>query len=102
MVSDKIMDESEAMGMPTLSMFFGILIRMFHEDDVAYHIPHFHAEYNEYEAAFDFEGNLLAGDMPKRQQKLILAWAELHKDELQANWKLLCENEPFFKIDPLR
>ena len=88
--------------MPTLSMFFGIIIRMFKEANSHHHIPHFHAEYGEFEAVFDFDGNVMEGSMPKRQQKFISAWAEIHKDELEANWKLLCEGEPFFKIEPLR
>lgn len=88
--------------MPTLSMFFGILIRMFNEINSNHHVPHFHAEYGEDEAVFDFDGNVIEGRMPKRQKKLISAWAEIHRDELEANWKLLSEGEPFFKIDPLR
>lgn len=34
--------------------------------------------------------------------KLVEAWIEIHKEDLQANWKLLDEGEQFFKIDPLR
>ena len=72
--------------MPTISMFYGILIRMFNTNE--HNPPHFHACYQEYEALFDLEGNLIEGEMPKRQIKLIAAWAELHKDELEANWRL--------------
>jgi hypothetical protein len=42
------------------------------------------------------------GNIPKRQIKLIEAWAELHKEELLADWKLSQNGEPPFKIDPLR
>ena len=58
--------------MPTLSMFFGIIIRMFADD---HNPPHFHASYQNDNATFDLNGNLLEGDMPTKQQKLIGAWA---------------------------
>ena len=64
--------------------------------------PHFHASYQGYEAIFDMEGELIEGDMPKRQQKFISAWAELHKDELLANWELAMEKQQLYKIEPLR
>lgn len=88
--------------MPTLSMFFGILIRMYRELNSRHNIPHFHAVYGEHEAVFDFDGNVIEGNFPKKQKNLVVAWVEIHRDELEANWKLLCENEPFFKIDPLK
>ena len=51
---------------------------------------------------FDMEGELKEGDMPKKQRKFIAAWAELHKDELLANWELAMSEQPLYKIDPLR
>ena len=51
---------------------------------------------------FDMEGELMEGEMPKRQQKFIAAWAELHKDELLANWELAMEKQQLYKIEPLR
>lgn len=36
--------------------------------------------------------------MPKKQLKLISAWAELHKDELLANWELAMSEQPLYKI----
>ena len=47
------------------------------------------------------EGELTDGDMPKKQMKLIAAWAELHKDELLANWELAISEQPLYKIAPL-
>ena len=86
--------------MPTISIFYGILIRMFNTNE--HNPPHFHACYQEYEALFDLEGNLIEREMPNRQIKLIAAWAELHKDELEANWRLAEEHEQLFNIEPLR
>lgn len=86
--------------MPTISMFFGIIIRMYNNGE--HNPPHFHAAYQEYNAVFNMEGELIEGDMPKKQTKLIAAWTEIHKDELLANWELAMSEQPLYKIDPLR
>ena len=64
--------------------------------------PHFHATYQEHNGMFDFDGNLLEGEMPQKQIKLIAAWCELHRDDLEANWELSRENGELFRIEPLR
>ena len=85
--------------MPTISTFFGILIRMHYDD---HNPPHFRALYQENQATFDMDGNILQGDFPDRQKKLVAAWAVLHKDELLANWELSKDNQSLFMIEPLR
>ncbi len=71
--------------MPIVSRFYGIVITMYYDDR---HQPHFHARYAEYQASFSVEPPALyVGAMPRRQQNLILAWAELHQKELLANWQ---------------
>lgn len=85
--------------MPIISMFFGILIRMYYDE---HNPPHFHASYQGNQATFDMDGNILEGDFPDRQKKLVAAWAVLHKDELLANWELAREDQSLFRIDPLR
>ena len=87
--------------MPAISMFLGIIIRMFNNGS-DHNPPHFHATYQGYNATFTLDGELKEGEMPKAQRKYIAAWAELHKDELSANWELAMNEEPLFKIDPLR
>ena len=62
----------------------------------------FHAYYGESEGVFDLAGELLEGDLPTRQQRLVAAWTEIHREELLANWKLACERQPLYKIEPLR
>lgn len=47
-------------------------------------------------------GELTDGEMPRKQTKLISAWAEIHRDELLANWELAMNEQPLYKIDPLR
>ena len=86
--------------MPIISMFLGIIIRMFNNGE--HNPPHFHASYQGYEAVFDMEGEMLDIDMLKRQRKFIAAWAELHKDKLLANWELAVNQQPLYKIEPLR
>ncbi len=88
--------------MPTISMFYGIIIRMYFAPD-EHPPPHFHASYAEFEAFIEIEtGKVLGGSLPKRQMKLVAAWAELHKEELLANWRLAMSGETTFKIEPLR
>ncbi len=65
--------------------------------------PHFHAYYGEFKAVIDINScELQEGDLPKKQLKLVLAWAELRKEELMADWKLAMNSELPFKIEPLR
>ena len=89
--------------MPTLSMFYGIIIRMFFYDNKEHKLAHIHAEYQNYTAVIAIpEGNIIAGSLPNSQTKMVLAWIEIHKDELMANWKLAVEGNSVFKIDPLK
>ena len=85
--------------MPAISMFYGIIIRMFNNGE--HNPPHFHAYYQGYNAVFDMNGDMADGEMPKKQMKLISAWAVLHKDELLANWELAMSEQPLYKIEPL-
>jgi hypothetical protein len=89
--------------MPELSRFFGIIIRMFSEPSERHHVPHFHAYYQENVAVFSISPvDTVTGSMPQRQQRLIEAWAELHQEELLADWNLLQEGKRPAPIDPLR
>ena len=87
--------------MPTISMFYGIIIRMYFAPK-EHNPPHIHAYYNEYKILFNIETmEFLNGDMPQKQKRLIQAWAELHKDELLADWKLAMNGESVYQIPPL-
>lgn len=89
--------------MPTISMFYGILVSMYVLDTDKHHLPHIHVRYNEFKAVFAIpDGDLLEGDLPRRQMKLVQAWIELRQDELMADWTLASEGQTPFKIDPLR
>jgi len=85
--------------MPAISAFYGIIIYMWYDD---HNPPHFHAEYGEYTALFNFDGDIIDGDFPAKKHKLISAWAEIHREELDANWKLAKSNNETFIIAPLK
>ena len=82
--------------MPVISYFFGIYIRMYHDD---HNPPHFHAEYQGHEGVFAIEdGAMLIGDMPRKAQKIIAEWAVEHRDALMADWELAVAMEPLEHI----
>ena len=88
--------------MPSISMFYGIIISMYWEKAGQHHSPHFHARYSDNKAEFDFDGNIIAGDFPSKQASLVKAWALIHQDELRANWDLAMQDETLYKIEPLK
>ncbi len=85
--------------MPTISMFYGILIRMYYDD---HNPPHIHAIYGEAKACYNFDGEVIEGALPKKQHRLVAAWIEIHKEELNADWLLARDGELMFKIEPLK
>lgn len=88
--------------MPTISMFYGIIIRMYYAPS-EHPPPHFHVYYGEYRASVDIQTcEINQGKLPKKQSRLVIAWAELHQEELMANWTLLMNGEKPFNIQPLR
>lgn len=88
--------------MPTISMFYGIIIRMYLGKS-EHNPPHFHAYYQEFTATVDIHtSEIIEGNLPRKQTKLILAWAELHKEELLADWELASHGELPFKIEGLQ
>jgi len=46
-------------------------------------------------------GEIIVGNLPKKQVKLVQAWIELHRDELIADWQLAISGTKIFKIKPL-
>lgn len=91
------------MHIPTISMFYGILVALLYEDNDRHHLPHFHVRYQNSKASIAIEdGRVLAGDIPPKQLKLVQAWVELHRDELFADWELAVNGEELFRIAPLQ
>ncbi len=56
----------------------------------------------EYEASLDLRGEIIAGELPRRQLRLVQAWTELHAEELRADWELAVNEKQLNPIDPLR
>ncbi|MBL8408727.1 MAG: DUF4160 domain-containing protein [Candidatus Accumulibacter sp.] len=89
--------------MPTISMFFGIIIRMMFMDTQQHHLPHLYVEYQGEKAVISIpDGNLLEGNFAAKKLRLVQAWIAIHEDELMADWTLAVNGEPVFPIDPLR
>ena len=85
--------------MPVISVFFGIVIRMFYRE---HGIPHFHAEHQGQQATFKFDGKLLAGTIRSRTAvRLIGEWATTHGPELEANWDRMKAGRSLERIEPL-
>jgi hypothetical protein len=88
--------------MPTISMFYGIIIRMFFRDNEKHNLPHIHADYQGQVGVYSIpNGELLAGSLPLSKQKLVIAWIEIHKEELMADWNLAVNGQNIFKIKGL-
>lgn len=89
--------------MPIISQFYGIIVTMYFEENRGKHFkPHIHVRYNEYKSVYDFEGNILEGEIPFKQKKMIEAWIVIHKEDLEKLWKSMQEESKFFKIEPLK
>ena len=88
--------------MPTISMTYGIIVRIY-TGASEHNPPHIHIYYQDSRASFNINtGELLDGILGKKQTRLVQAWIELHKEELQANWILAQKGEKPFSIDPLK
>ena len=89
--------------MPEISRFFGIVVRMFIEVGSPHHRPHFHAYYQDRVGVFAIDTiEPIGGSLPARQERLAVAWAEIHKAELLENWSALQAGRRAVKIEPLR
>ncbi|HJG36738.1 MAG TPA: DUF4160 domain-containing protein [Enorma phocaeensis] len=85
--------------MPEISLFFGIRITMYYDD---HNPPHIHAAYAGHRALVDIQRCcVMRGSLPNRQLKFVLAWTELHRDELMQNWELAASDKPLLPIAPL-
>jgi hypothetical protein len=50
--------------------------------------PHLHAYYQDSKAIINLiSGEIIEGNLPGKQIKLVIAWVELHRDELLADWQ---------------
>lgn len=64
---------------------------------------HFHAYYQNDVAVFTIDPvEMIAGGLPRRQQRLVEAWAELHQTDLANDWERLHIGQRPEPIEPLR
>ena len=89
--------------MAELSRFFGIRIAMYPEHGTRHHRPHLHAVYQRTKVVLAVDIiEVLAGQLPRRQQRLLEGWAELHQPELLDAWHILQSHGTPPRVDPLR
>ena len=84
--------------MPEISRFLGIAIGMFYSE---HGVAHFHAVYGEHEISVELESGSIHGEFPARALRLVLEWANLHKQELLENWQLARQGQPLKRVAPL-
>ena len=83
--------------MPVLSKFYGIIIRMYFQQN-EHNPPHIHAIYGEFVAAIDFQKKtVIDGELPKKALELVMEWISMHEKELKDIW----DTQEFKKIKPL-
>ena len=87
---------------PELSRFYGIIVKMYFDDDKRHSLPHLHAFYGGMDASYSLQGKLLGGKIPPKQEKLLLAWMALHEQELIENWYLAGSTGECYRIPPLK
>jgi hypothetical protein len=86
--------------MPTISRFFGLTITMYFDDHGP---PHFHARAAGHGAKVRIDTlEVLVSDLPRRELRLVLAWAEMHAAELDENWRRAREGATLNEIEPLQ
>jgi hypothetical protein len=85
--------------MPRISAFHGVVITMYYRE---HGVPHFHARYAEHDASVAIDTlDVLEGSLPRPTLGLVREWAELHRDELTANWERARDKDPLEEINPL-
>ncbi len=84
--------------MPEISRFYGIVIYVFYNDHSP---PHFHVNYQDFEATIGISDGIVKGTIPRRALKLVFEGLDLHQTDLLENWKLMEARRPLKKIDPL-
>jgi len=89
--------------MPVISMFYGIIVSLYYVDNKQHHRPHIHAKYQKDEVVLAIaDGKVLEGRLPPAKMRLLLAWLEIHRDELMPDWELAVSGQQPYRIEPLR
>ena len=86
--------EPASSSQPLITYFHGIFIRMRCRDEQ----QRLYVQYGGDTATFDFEGNLLEGEFPSKQQKYVEVWADIRRQDLRVLWELMRREDAYFKI----
>lgn len=80
--------------------FYGIIVWLYWNDHAA---PHFHAKYNGEEVLLLIDSwEIYSGAIPKRAMKLVIEWADLHREEIMKDWEDATNGKQLTKIEPLK
>lgn len=83
--------------MPVLSRFYGIIIRMYFQQN-EHNPPHIHAIYSDDVAAIDIQtGEVLEGYLPPKALDMVKEWISIHSEDLLQMWN----SQEFKKLSPL-
>jgi len=89
--------------MPSISMFYGIIVYMYNFDNIKHKEPHIHVKYQgEFSVVRLPDGVLLEGDLPTKKHNLVKAWISIHEEELMSNWDIAINGDTVYRIDPLK
>ena len=82
--------------MPTISIFYGIVVQMYFDD---HNPPHFHARYGRAKALVRIsDGMIVAGELPPTAARLVREWALARRGELEQNWMRSISGQPLERI----
>ena len=82
--------------MPTISVFYGIVIQMFWDD---HNPPHFHARYGGAHALVRIaDGKIISGELPPSAAGMVEKWALLRRKELEHNWLKVSTHDELERI----
>ncbi len=89
--------------MPSISMFYGIVVYMYLMDNKRHHLPHIHTRYQGQKASICIKtGEILNGELHPSKLRLVQAWIEIHRENLMADWDMAISGETPLKIPPLQ
>ena len=93
-----IMTQQEKV-MGVLCRIGSIIVNMRYFDTKQHHKPHVHVVYNGHEAVVAVDGELLAGELPPRQMRIVDGWLAKREERVYAAWNLAVQGRQFEKIE---
>ncbi|MBY0308420.1 MAG: DUF4160 domain-containing protein [Phycisphaerales bacterium] len=84
--------------MPTISVFYGVVITMYSDDHPP---PHYHARYISYEVTVNIQTGAITGEAPPRVKRTLKEWTALRRTELMEAWRRCERQEPPGSVEPL-